>query len=29
MAWYLPLAALTVFRPNLYDRVATTTVVDI
>ncbi len=29
MAWYLPLTALTVFRPNLYDRVATTTVVDI
>lgn len=29
MAWYLPLAALTVFRPNLFDRVATTTVVDI
>ncbi len=29
MAWYLPLAALTVFRPNLYDRVATTTVVDV
>ncbi|MBQ2790444.1 MAG: hypothetical protein IJE97_12485, partial [Thermoguttaceae bacterium] len=29
MAWYLPLAALTIFRPNLYDRVATTTVVDV
>lgn len=29
MAWYLPLAALTVLRPNLYDRVATTTVVDV
>lgn len=29
MAWYLPLTALTVFRPNLFDRVATTTVVDI
>ena len=29
MAWYLPLTALTIFRPNLYDRVATTTVVDI
>ena len=29
MAWFLPLAALTVFRPNLYDRVATTTVVDV
>ncbi|MBQ2849687.1 MAG: hypothetical protein IJE77_04325 [Thermoguttaceae bacterium] len=29
MAWYLPLAALTVFRPNLFDRVATTTVVDV
>lgn len=29
MAWFLPLAALTVFRPNLFDRVATTTVVDV
>ncbi len=29
MAWYLPLTALTIFRPNLFDRVATTTVVDV
>ncbi|MBQ7813486.1 MAG: hypothetical protein IJ387_03200, partial [Thermoguttaceae bacterium] len=29
MAWFLPLAALSVFRPNLFDRVATTTVVDV
>ena len=29
MAWYLPLVVLTVFRPNLEDRVASNVVVDI
>ena len=29
MAWYLPLIALTVFRPNLSDRVASVSVVDV
>lgn len=29
MSWYLPLVVLTVFRPNLEDRIATTTVVDV
>lgn len=29
MAWYLPLLILTVFRPNLEDRVASSTVVEI
>ena len=29
MAWYLPLLILTVFRPNLEDRIAQTTVVDL
>ena len=28
MAWYLPLLILTIFRPNLEDRIAQTTVVD-
>ena len=29
MSWYLPLVVLTVFRPNLADRTAVTTVVDL
>ncbi len=29
MAWYLPLIVLTVFRPNLEDRIATTVVADL
>ena len=29
MSWYLPLVVLTVFRPNLDDRVASTTVIDV
>ncbi|MDO5565974.1 MAG: hypothetical protein Q4G59_04900, partial [Planctomycetia bacterium] len=29
MAWYLPLLILTIFRPNLEDRVATATVTEV
>ena len=29
MGWYLPLLILTLFRPNLEDRVASTTVIEI